>query len=100
MSLYLFLYVLAIMTVVFLATNIIMGNSLNSFGIEPVSTSIAAGLVAYYYLNIHTKVSNINNPVTQQTIANMNASPLVEDTPDMKYEKVQSGKFPDSKTQY
>ena len=95
-SLTVYLYVLAVMLIAFVATNVVLHNPVHAFGIEPVAAAIGSGVLAYYYTNVyHTTVlketsaitdnpvPTVPSPVTKEAIASTNG-----------YEKVQTGLFP------
>jgi hypothetical protein len=73
-----------------MVANLVTHNPVTSFGIEPIATAIATGVLAYYYFNVyHTTESVVIN--INKTSVPTNAAP--QQTMEGPYEKIQTGAF-------
>jgi uncharacterized PurR-regulated membrane protein YhhQ (DUF165 family) len=91
-SLHLYLYVLAVMLIAFVATNVVLRNPVHAFGIESVSAAIGSGVLAYYYINVYNTTVSKETVVVADSTTTV-SSPIHKDSAD-GYEKVQTGFFP------
>jgi len=96
-SLTLYLYVLAVMLISFVVTNIVLHNPVHAFGIEPVAAAIGSGVLAYYYMNVYqTTVFKETTMGAEKPMVTASPPPTNKDVLSSTdgYEKVQTGLFP------